>query len=233
MFKRSKLMDLLSIDVLLFIRKTFLKNNCRILLFISALLLSLNIPYWFRGLSGEDGIFTMIAYYPWRVPYVGIIGREDMILKFSQYGHPVFPYYLLRFVGFFIQRTLSLLGLNHNPITLVFLLRATLSVFNLSAVILLLSFCFKREVHKNNSLLFFGFSLSWLTSIYFCLSSSNLQYETASFSFITLSLFLVLNQDRIFDTFKSKFLLIFFGFVMGIGKNEWSLISAFGCLCIF
>ncbi|MFC1709269.1 hypothetical protein ACFL2J_04340 [Candidatus Omnitrophota bacterium] len=168
----------------------------------------------------------MIAYHSWKVPYIGIIGREDMQIKYRLFGHPLFPYFILRSVGSAIQKLVSVLGIEVGPIQYVFFLRAALAILNISLIMFLAWACSYKIVHERNKFLFNWFYLALFSSVFFCLVISHMQYEAAGFLLVVTSLLFVISALYYTQSKTSQILrIVMGGLIFGLGKNEWSIVA--------
>lgn len=217
--------------------RNFISNNFVKIFLIAFVMIAVFIPALFRGLGSEEGIFTFISYRPWKSPYQGIIGREDMLLKRIILKHPIAVYAGFRGIGKIIQNLTHLLGITDNPIRNVFFLRVAILGLTTIHTSLLLWFCFSTVIHHKNSMLYLITCMTLISSVFFGIAASLIHYESLGFSMISFALLLLLVAT--YATKKKlvqQLLLLCSGILLGLGKNEWSIIAFFAwgityCIC--
>jgi len=123
-------------------------RNTVILIGFVAVYLLVRVPYYGRVLTGEEGIFAYIFLNHPVGPNYGLFGRIAGRELVGPLEHPAFLYELISGLGSWVERFVNLHTLPENVRT--FILRVSFSLFQLTALVLLLwLILFKRNATKN------------------------------------------------------------------------------------
>ena len=182
-------------------------------------LILLRAPLCLQNLEGEEGLFAFLSYNSWEQPRTLIGASLAGVNYYINPEHPLPLYYVFRTIGYCVHGLLGDVG----PRGLAIGIRAALGLLNLLAIFTLCMVLERKLVPTEVRGSYRLICAVILSMLYSSVTSVHVQIEgavgVAAFSFALSFLLLADRPGR-------YWLAVPAGVLVGLGKNEWTLLCA-------